>query len=422
LIVIWIFIFLLIIGVPIVFVLGLTSFSYISISDASSLMIPQRMFVGLDSFVLMAIPFFVLTGGIMNAGGLTTRIVNFCRMIVGYIRGGFALVNVMASMLFAGISGSATADTSAIGSVLIPAMKKDGYDKDFSAAVTAASSCVGPIIPPSIVMVIYGIVAGQSIGALFLGGLIPGILLGLSQMGLCYYYAVKRNYPKLEARISFKNIFKSFFDAIAALIAPIIILGGILSGIFTPTEAGAIAVIYAFIIGFFVYKELKLKDLPRIMIETATTTAAALMIVSTGALFGWVLTYEQIPQMMSELILSISSNKYVILLLINIILLFVGMFMETIASILILTPIFLPIANAAGIDPIHLGVIMVLNLIIGLTTPPVGVCLFIACKIANTTFERLVKAVLPFVAVSIVVLLIVTYFPGTVLYMANIFR
>ena len=415
------FLIMLFLGVPIAFVLGLTSLIYMLSENMKLLLIPQRMFISLDSFVLMAIPFFVLTGGLMNAGGLTIRLVNLSRLLVGRVRGGFAMVNILVSMLFAGISGSATADTSAVGSILIPAMKKDGYDSDFAAAVTAASSCVGPIIPPSIVMVIYGVIAEQSIGRLFLAGFVPGVLLGLSQMGVAYYLSVKRNYPKIQVDFNIIVLLRAMLDALPALLAPVLIIGGILSGVFTPTEAGAVAAFYTLMIGFFYYRELKIKDLPDIIVETAKTTAAALMIVSTGALFGWILTYQQIPVIFSEAILSISTNRFVILLLMNGILLFVGCFMETIASLLILTPIFLAIGTQIGVDPIHLGMIMVLNLVIGLTTPPVGVCLFIACRIAKISLERVSKAIWPFILVSIFVLLLVTYVPWIVTFIPNLF-
>ncbi len=411
------FITFLALGIPIAFVLGLTSFLGLLYSgEIPLLLIPKQMFSGTDSFPLLAVPFFILAGNLMNIGGITKRLIHFCNILLGYIRGGLALVNVVASMFFAGITGAAVADTSALGSILIPAMVREKYDKDFSAAVTAASSTIGPIIPPSIPMVIMGTVGELSIGALFLAGVIPGILVGLSLLVVAYVTSVKRDYPKEKMR-SVKEFFLGFKDALLALFMPAIIMGGILGGIFTPTEAAVVAVVYAFLVSFLVYREIKFKDLPKVMIDSVVTTSIIMLVIANSAIFGWILANHQVPQTVAQFFLSISTNKWVLLFLINIFLLFVGTFMETTASLIILTPILLPLAVKVGIDPIHFGLIMVLNLVIGLITPPLGACLFIACTIAKITLEQIIKAIFPFLIAAIVVLFIVTYIPELVLWL-----
>jgi len=405
------FISFLVLGVPIAFVLGLTSFAALLYSgDIPLLLMPKEMFSGTDSFPLLAVPFFMLAGNLMNAGGITKRLVNFCNILLGYVRGGLALVNVVASMFFAGITGAAVADTSALGSILIPAMTEEKYDRDFSAAVTAASSTVGPIIPPSIPMVILGTVGELSIGALFLAGIIPGIMVGLSLLVVAYMISRKRNYPKEKVK-SVREFFHGLKDAIFALLMPAIILGGILGGIFTPTEAAVVAVVYAFIVSFLVYREMRWKDLPKVLIDSVVTTSIIMLVIANSAIFGWILANHQVPQIVAQIFLSISTNKWIILLLINLFLLFVGTFMETTASLIILTPILLPLAAKVGVDPIHFGLVMVLNLVIGLITPPLGVCLFVACGIAKITLEQITKAILPFLIAAIAVLFIVTYIP-----------
>ncbi len=405
------FITFLLLGIPIAFVLGLTSFvALLYTGNIPFLLMPKEMFSGTDSFPLLAVPFFILAGNLMNAGGITRRLIHFCNILLGYVRGGLALVNVVASMFFAGITGAAVADTSALGSILIPAMTERRYDKDFSAAVTAASSTVGPIIPPSIPMVILGTVGELSIGALFLAGVIPGMMVGLALLGIAYWISHKRNYPK-EPIKSLQEFFYGLKDALLALLMPAIILGGILGGIFTPTEAAAVAVAYAFIISFLVYREIRLRDLPRILIDSIVTTSIIMFVIANSAIFGWILANHQVPQIVAKTFLSITTNKWVLLFLINLFLLFIGTFMETTASLIILTPILLPLAVKVGIDPIHFGLVMVLNLVIGLITPPLGVCLFIACSIAKITLEQIVKAILPFLLAAIGVLFIVTYIP-----------
>ncbi|MCX8117988.1 MAG: TRAP transporter large permease [Desulfobacterota bacterium] len=404
-------------GIPVAFVLGLTSLVGLLYSgEVPLLLIPKQMFSGTDSFPLLAVPFFILAGNLMNIGGITKRLIHFCNILIGYVRGGLALVNVVASMFFAGITGAAVADTSALGSILIPAMEKEKYDRDFSAAVTAASSTVGPIIPPSIPMVILGTVGELSIGALFLAGVIPGILVGFSLLGVAYYISCKRDYPKEPAK-SLREFFVGLKDALFALLMPAIILGGILGGVFTPTEAAVVAVVYAFLVSVLIYRELRWKDLPRVLVDSMVTTSLIMFVIANSAIFGWILANHQIPQAIAQLFLSITTDKWVLLLLINLFLLFVGTFMETTASLIILTPILLPLAVKVGIDPIHFGLVMVLNLVIGLITPPLGVCLFIACSIARITLEQIVRAILPFLLAAIGVLFLVTYVPDLVLWL-----
>jgi len=409
------FIFFLMIGVPIAFVLGLTPLAAMMTQGETPLVLAaQRIFTGIDSPILMAVPFFILTGNIMSASGMTERLLGFCNILVGWLRGGLAYINVVISMFFAGITGAAVADTSAVGSILIPAMKKEGYEINFSAAVTATSSTIGPIIPPSIPFIIYGVLGEVSIASLFLAGFVPGVLLGLFQMAVVGYYARKRQYPKGRLP-SLKEAVKVSFDAALVLMLPVIILGGILTGIFTPTESACIAVFYALFLSLVVYRDIKIRSLPRILIDTAATSALVMMVIGMASIFSWLLASEEIPQMITSQIMSVTTNKVLILLLLNAVLLIVGTFMETTASLIILTPVLLPLMHQIGVDPLHFGVILVLNLVIGLTTPPVGVCLFIACSIAQTRIERLSRAILPFLLVSIVVLLICTYWEALVL-------
>ena len=409
------FVFFLALGVPIAFVLGLTPLVTMIVQGGTPLtLVAQRIFTGMDNMVLMAIPFFILAGNIMSKGGMTHQLVTFCKVLVGWLRGGLAYINVVISMIFAGITGAAVADTSAIGSILIPAMQREGYDTDFSAAVTATSSTIGPVIPPSIPFIIYGVLGEVSIASLFLAGIVPGVLLGVFMMAVVAYYARKRNYPK-EPLPTLKEALTSFYQAALVLIMPLIILGGILSGIFTPTESACIAVFYALFIGLFVHRDIKLKDLPKILIDTGATSSLVMLVIGMASIFSWVLASEQVPQIVTEAILSLTDNRIVILLLMNLVLLIVGTFMETAASLIILTPVLLPLMVSIGIDPLHFGVILVLNLVIGLTTPPVGVCLFIACSIANTRLELVSRAIVPFLMSSITVLLIVTYWEWLVM-------
>ena len=414
-----VFLACIVLRMPIAFSLGFSSFIYILFSDIPLSILPERMFSGIDSFVILCVPGFILAGNLMNVGGITDRIIHFCMALIGHVRGGLGLANVGSSMVFAGISGTAISDTVSIGSVMIPAMIKRGYDAEFSAAVTASSSTVGPIIPPSLPMVIAGTVTGLSVSRLFVAGIIPGLLLGFGLGIVSYLISVKRNHPK-EDRLPFREVIRSFFSAFWAILMTLIILGGIMGGFFTPTEAAMIAVFYALIVGFFVYGELKLAALPKIIFDSAVTTASLMVLVGFANVFAWILTSEEIPLMVTQAMLSISSGPIGYIILVNILLIFVGMFMETIAALMILMPILLKPAIALGIDPIQFAIMCVLNLVIGLTTPPVGVCLFVASSIAKISVGRLSVALIPFIAVSLLVLLLVSFVPQVTLFLPNL--
>ena len=414
-----VFLACIVLRMPIAFSLGFSSFIYILFSDIPLSILPERMFSGIDSFVILCVPGFILAGNLMNVGGITDRIIHFCMALIGHVRGGLGLANVGSSMVFAGISGTAISDTVSIGSVMIPAMIKRGYDAEFSAAVTASSSTVGPIIPPSLPMVIAGTVTGLSVSRLFVAGIIPGLLLGFGLGIVSYLISVKRNHPK-EDRLPFREVVRSFFSAFWANLMTLIILGGIMGGFFTPTEAAMIAVFYARIVGFFVYGELKLAALPKIVFDSAVTTASLMVLVGFANVFAWILTSEEIPLMVTQAMLSISSGPTGYIILVNILLVFVGMFMETIAALMILMPILLKPAIALGIDPIQFAIMCVLNLVIGLTTPPVGVCLFVASSIAKISVGRLSVALIPFIAVSLLVLLLVSFVPQVTLFLPNL--
>lgn len=415
-----VFLLLLIIGFPVAFALGLASFVYILFSDLPFIVIPQKMYAGLDVFVLLSIPGFILAGNLMNASGITQRIIQLCNALFGHIRGGLGLANVGASMVFGGISGTAIADTASIGSVMIPAMVKEGYDTDFSCAVTATSSTIAPIIPPSLPMIIAGTLTGLSVGKLFIAGIIPGFLLALGLMLVTYIISVKRKYPK-NPRVSFLKMVQSFYQAFWAILMTLLILFGIIGGVFTPTEASVVSVVYAMAIGLFVYRELKLKMIPAIILESAKMTASLMVLVGFANLFAWIMTVEEIPQLIAQSLLNITENKILLLLLINLLLLIIGAFMETIASLLILFPVLLGVAVHIGVDPTQFAMIMVMNLVIGLTTPPVGVCLFVASSIGKIPMEKIAKAGLPFLLVSLIVLMLVTFVPGVSLFLPSLF-
>lgn len=401
-------------GVPIAFCLGITAAVSLLSLGLPLQVVAQRIFTGIDSFPLMAVPFFILAGDLMNQGGTTLRLVRFSNALVGWIRGGLAHTNIVASMFLAGISGSAVADAAAIGGILIPGMTKEGYDKDFSAAVTASASTMGPIIPPSIFMVIYGVTTGVSVGGLFAAGFIPGILMGFSFMAVAYMISRRRNYPR-QPFPSARQIVEVTREATFALLAPVIILGGILAGVFTPTEAAAVAVGYAFLIGLLIHKELSLKAMPALLIQSGVTTSILLLVIGTANILAWVLSAEQVPQKIAQGLLSITTDPYLIMLLINLFLLVVGMFMEGGAAIIILAPVLSQVATSVGIHPLHFGFVVVLNIVIGLLTPPLGVCLFVVCSLSRIPIERLVRAIMPFLLIEIGILLLVSYFPMTVL-------
>ncbi len=413
----------LLIGVPIAFCLGLCSLAVVLIKgEYSIVLVAQKIFNGMDMFSLMAIPLFILAGDLMNLGGVTDRLIRFSSLLVGHIRGGLAHTLVVAEMFLSGITGSAVADASALGTVLIPAMNKEGYDVDFSTAVVATAATLGPIIPPSITMVVYGVTMNVSIGGLFLAGLIPGVIMGLSMMAMIYYFARKRNYPRNERRPTFRQVLKGSRDAVAALILPIIILGGIMSGVFTATEAAAIAVFFACVFGFFIFKTLTLRDVPKILVNCAVTSSVIMFIIGTANIALWFLATQQVPEKVSSFFLSVSHNPYVLMLIVNILLLITGCFMETGAAIILFAPMLAPILISAGFHPLHVGFIFVLNLVVGMITPPVGICLFVGCSVARISMERLSRAIWPFIVLLIVVLFILSYFPGISMIVPRIFK
>lgn len=407
-------------GFPVAFSLGISSLTYFLGNGMSLYMFAQRFFGGLNSFTLLCIPGFVLCGSLMNQGGITERLIGFVNKIVGHITGGLAIANVGVSMLFAGISGTALADTVSVGGVLIPAMIDDGYDADFSCAITAASSCVGPIIPPSVPMIMAATMTSLSVAKMFVAGIIPGVLMGGGMILVAYVISKKRHYPKAEKMASLREILSSGKEAFFAIIMVFIILSGIVFGIVTPTEASIIAVVYGIFVGFVIYKELTIKRLLKCLRETAVSSAAIMVLVGLANVFAYILTKEQIPQMIADAMLALTTNKYIILLLINILLVFVGMFMETIAAIIILFPVLLNVVLAVGVDPIQFGVMVVLNLVIGLCTPPVGVCLFAAANIGKCKLTDVIKELMPFVVSNFIVLLLVTYVPAITVGVANL--
>ncbi len=414
-----IFLVLLLIGVPIAFSLGLSSLFYLFTNNIPLTVISQKFYSGMDSFTLLCIPGFMLAGALMNGGGITRRILNFCNSFLGHFRGSLALVNIVASMVFAGISGTAIADVCSLGSMLIPAMVDDGYDDDFSVAVTAASSVVGPIIPPSVPMVIAGSCVSISVGKMFQAGIIPGILLGMALCIPTYIISVKRNYPRHD-RAGWKVRLETTKDAIWAMLMPVILLGGILSGVFTPTEASIVTCVYALVVGVFVYKEIQITDIPRIVWENIRACASIIVLIGLANVFAYILTAERIPQMVANSILSITDNRIVVILLINVVLLFVGMFMESLAAILITFPVLLPVATAVGMEPVHFALMAILNLMLGLTTPPVGMCVCTGAQIGKISAFKAFKATIPFLATSLIVLMLVSFIPQLTLWIPSI--
>ena len=398
----------LIAGVPVAITLGVSSLAYLLLAGIPPVVMPQKMYAGMDVFVLLSIPGFILAGNLMNQGGITERIIRFANSLVGWIRGGLGLTNIAASMLFGGITGTAVADAASIGGVMIPGMKKAGYPADFSAAVTAASSTVGPIIPPSVPMIIVGALSGISVGKMFLAGAVPGILMGLAMMVTCFVISARRDFPRQPWQGA-GEVVRSFGGAFWALAMTFLIIYGLLSGLATPTETAVVASVYAFMVGAFIYRELKVSKLPGIVVDSAVSAAGILALVGFANVFGWILVSEHIPQAIAEGVLSLTDNKFMVILIINLLLLFVGMFMETIAALIILFVPLLSLAQAVGIDPLHFATFAVLNLMIGLTTPPVGVCLFVCAGIARLPLAPVVVAILPFLATNILVLLAVSH-------------
>lgn len=418
------FFILLALNVPIGFSIGLstmfTMLFTIPMGPAITT-VAQRMATGIDSFALLAIPFFILSGQLMGRGGIARRLIDFAKVLVGMFPGGLAYVNVVACMFFGAISGSAVAATSAIGGFMIPIMNKEGYDKNFNTAVTVTASTTGLLIPPSNVLIVYSLASGGvSIAALFIAGYLPGILVGLGLILVAAFLAKRRGYPKGE-RVGLSEAAKIMLKAIPSLMLIVIVIGGIIAGIFTATEASAIAVLYALLLSMVFYGEVKVDELPDILLKTVETTAIVMLLIGTSSAMSWILSYENIPQDISQFLVSLTESKILILLIINMVLLVVGTFMDMTPAILIFTPIFLPVVAALGVSPLHFGIMMVLNLSIGLTTPPVGSVLFVGCGIGKTTLGPLTKALLPFYAVMIVALFLVTYFPSLSEYLPSYF-
>ena len=410
------------IGVPVAYAVGISAIIGAWYIDIPLEAVMIQLTSGVNKFSLLAIPFFILAGAIMAEGGIARRLVNFAYIFVGFIRGGLSLVNIVASTFFGAISGSSVADTASIGSVMIPEMDKKGYPRDFAAAVTASGSVQAILTPPSHNSVIYSLATGGtvSIAALFIAGILPGLLLSLSLMVMCVAFAHKRGYPKGE-RVPFRQALKIFVDTLWGLMTVVIIMGGILSGIFTATESAAIACLWAFFVTMFIYRDYKWSELPKLMFRTVKTVTIVMILIGFAAAFGAVMTYMQLPMRITEAFTSISDNKYVILMCINIMLLLIGTLMDMAPLILILTPVLLSVTNALGIDPVHFGMIMLVNLGIGLITPPVGSVLFVASAVSKQKIEQVVKAMLPFYLVLFLVLMLVTYIPAISLFLPKLF-
>ncbi|MDP1989759.1 MAG: TRAP transporter large permease [Syntrophales bacterium] len=415
------FLLLLVIGVPVAISLAGSSLIYVMLEGVQPhLVVLHRMIGGIDSFPLLAIPFFIMAGSLMNSGGITNRIYDFALALVGWLKGGLGHVNVVGSVIFAGMSGTAVADAGGLGNIEIRAMRDHGYSVDFAVGVTGASSTIGPIIPPSLPFVIYGVMANTSIGKLFAAGVIPGLVMALTMMVMVTYYAHTRGWHR-DAKFSIVALWQTFKRAFLPLLTPIILVGGMTTGVFTPTEAAIAATVYAIFLGMAVYRTLSLKKLIKVSLETAETTALILLIVAGASIFGYLITLTKVTDNVSALVFSITTTPWMVLLLVNIFLLIVGCFMETIAAITILVPVLLPLMDKIGVDPVHFGLIMVLNLMIGLLTPPVGMVLYILARVANISFERATKACLPFLIPLLVSLALVTYWPSMVMFLPNLF-
>lgn len=418
-----VFILLLIIKVPIALILGIISLVYIFSTNQTFLLnnMPQQLFSGVQSFSLLAIPLFMLAGELMNASGITVRLIDFAKKAVGHFKGGLAYVNVIANTFLASIIGSATAQTAMMSKIMIPEMEKAGYKREFAAATTASAAMLGPIIPPSMLFIIYAVGANVSVRDMFVAGILPGIVLAISFILLIMFLGRKHSFPKSEKQ-PMSEVLKSFINIIPALLVPIAIIVGTMSGAFTATESAAVACIIAILIGKFVYKDLKFKVFPSILVNATIATAIVTLLMSTASLFGWILAFERVPQMILEQMASISDNPLIFLLLVNLFLLITGVFLDELAVMIILLPIFMPLVHNFGIDPVHFGVMLCLNATIGLLTPPVGAGLFIASSVGNVRMEKLIKAIVPFIFVSIIVLFIVTYVEPLTTFLPSILR
>lgn len=407
--------------VPVVFSLLLSCLFYVTfLKEIPMIILAHRMLGSLQIFPLLSLPLYILAADIMNSGRITEEMFKLARSLVGHIRGSMGHVNVVASMIFAGMSGSITADTAGLGKIEIPMMTKAGYDKSFAVAVTGASSIIGPIMPPSIQMILYAMIAEQSVGRLFVGGAIPGVVMGLAIMITVYFYAVRRKYPHDANRAPWAEIWKSFKHSIWALMTPVIILGGIVTGIFTPTEAAVVAVVYAFVISFFIYRTLQFKDLLKMMVGSAVTSALILVIMGAASVFGWIVTMENIPALIRDFIMSTTDQQWVVLIILNLVFLVAGCFFDICAIILVFTPMILPVLTAFQIDLVHWGVVEVLNVCIGFLTPPFGVGLYVLSDLSGLSVAQVMKAVTPFLIPLLISLALITFFPQLVLWLPEI--
>jgi len=416
------FLLLTILGVPVAFTLCLSvAIILVFFMDMPLVMISQIMYSGIDSFSFMAVPFFMLAGAFMSAGGVTARLVSFSQSLVGSFTGGLAQTVSVSGCFFAAISGSSAATTAALGTTMINEMEKKGYSREWATGIVASSGVVGIVIPPSITMVVYGVIADCSIGDMFVGGFIPGIMMGISMMAVSWYLAGKRGIAS-EGSFSFVNVLKAFKDSFFALMTPVIIIGGIYGGIFTPTEAAAVAAVYGIFVGLFIYKELKFKDFPKIIFQAVIGTTMIMFLVGAANVFGWLLTNLQVPHKLGEFVVSITSSPIMFLMAMNILLLIAGTMVNASAAVVILTPIFLPVAKTLGIDPLFFGVLMVVNLAIGCITPPVGLDLFVASAISKVPIEKVVTASLPYLYALLVTLVVLTVFPWFITVLPNMLR
>lgn len=404
------FLLFLILGLPVAIAIGLTAVVVLLSQDVSLLVLPQRMFAGTDSFPLVAVPFFILAGDLMSKGKISEKLVQFADSLLGFLKGGLWVVSVLASMFFAAISGSGAATTAAVGTPLVPELRKKQYDPAFSAALVAAGGCTGVVIPPSVPMILYAVIADQSVAKLFINGFLPGVLMCLVLIGIALFVAYRNNYPR-GSSFSVRNVATTFKEAIWGLLTPLIILGGIFSGYFTPSEAAVISVDYAIIVALFVYRDMGLKELYAIFTRSAITMSVVMFIIATSTALGWIMANWQIPKMIAQGLLSLSSNTFVLLLLINIVILIAGIFMETASALILLTPVFLPLINQLGVDLVHFGIMIVVGLAIGMVTPPVAINLYVASTISGISIERISKAVVPLMFGLIAVLMLITYLP-----------
>jgi TRAP-type transport system large permease protein len=420
---VWVLLGVMALGVPIVFALAIAPVAAFLIAERPQFLgvLPQKLFYGINQFPLLAIPLFILAGEIMNVGGITTRLVRLANALVGHFRGGLAQVNVLSSMFFAGLSGSAVADASALGSILVPAMEKEGYTRRFAAAITAASAVIGPIIPPSIIMVVYAYTMQVSVAAMFLAGIVPGILVAIGLMVMVNILARRRDYPRRAVRAPAREMAIAARSAFLPLLTPIIILGGILGGVFTPTEAAGAAVLYALILSLFVMRTLRFRDIPAILLRAGTGSSAILLVIGTAAVFGWVATLSGLPNQLASSLFAVTQDPYLLLLLVNLLLLVVGMFLDAGPAILILGPILAPLMQQLGVDPVHFALVMCINLTIGLATPPVGLVLFVTSSICRESIEAITREILPFYAIHILIILLVTYVPAVTLTLPRLF-